>query len=656
MTATDRPTLRHVPALDGLRGLAVAGVVAYHAGFGWARGGYLGVSAFFTLSGFLITSLLLAEWDGNGSISLGAFWSRRFRRLLPAALALIAGVVVMAPLVADSGQLADLRGDVLAGLGYVANWRFVLEHRSYGELFTGPSPLQHLWSLAIEEQFYLVFPLLTAGLLWAGRGRRAVLGTVLGLAVVASSWWMLHLGADPSGAARSYYDTGARASELLIGGLLALVLAGRPERVKRAPRLVAFSGAAAMVTLLVAWVTVSQDSWLVHRGGLAVHALLMAAVLAAAYVPGPVRSIGSTAPLRLAGRVSYGTYLIHWPVFVWVDAERAGVDGIALFLVRMAITAALTAVSYHLVEQPVRRGQRLAGRRGAVGALAMASCVLLAAVAVSMWVQPSDDVLLVLDQLPAADAAPPASPGPAAVARATGSTGEASAAPIRSVDDVLLLGDSVMSQASTQLSTAFGAAGVTTAYAGGPGTGPLSPQGSWATQLDAWVAGTDPDVVVIEACCNYTTEPDRRFVDAAGHEVAPNSPEVLEVWDAEIRDLIDRAGARGARVALVRFPPVQSNGWYGPIEAHVTAVNALYDRIAHDRPDVQLIDWGAVLAPDGIFTWDLPGPDGAPMRVRFADGVHLTDAGSRLVAEATVASVLDATPGHSDPKRVHRES
>src|SRR3546814_43849 len=150
-----RPTLAHVPALDGLRGLAVLAVVAYHAGLAGARGGYLGVSAFFTLSGFLITSLLLVEWSGCGGVSLRGFWARRFRRLLPAAVAVIAGVVVAATFLADSGQLADLRGDVVAGLGYVANWRFVLEERSYGEPVTGPSPLQPLWSLAIEEQFYV---------------------------------------------------------------------------------------------------------------------------------------------------------------------------------------------------------------------------------------------------------------------------------------------------------------------------------------------------------------------------------------------------------------------------------------------------------------------------------------------------------------------
>ncbi len=639
MTTTARPTLRHVPALDGLRGLAVAAVVAYHAGFSWAPGGYLGVSAFFTLSGFLITSLLLVEWDATGRISLRRFWNRRFRRLLPAALAVIGAVVLVAPLFADSGQLADLRGDVFAGVGYVANWRFVFQHRSYGDLFTGPSPLQHLWSLAIEEQFYLVFPLLTVALLRIGGGRRRVLGAAFGVLTAASVAWMVHLGGSPSGATRSYYDTGTRAAELLVGVLLALVLAGRGARLQRAPRVVSAVGAAALAAVAVAWVTVPQDSALLHRGGLAIHALLVAAVLAAAHVPGPVRSLASTAPLRLAGRVSYGMYLIHWPVFVWVDAQRAGVDGIALFLVRMAITVGLTAISYRFIEQPVRTGQRLVGVRGLGTALATAACVLVAATAVSVWAVPRDDLLATLDNLPGADTAP----SPVDTTGVAGESPDTATAitAARTVDDVLLVGDSVMSQASLQLSAAFAAEGITTAYAGGPGTGPLSPQGSWAEQIDAWVAGTDPDVVVIEACCNYTTEPDQRYVDRAGVAVAPGSAEVLPAWETEIRDLIRRAGARGARVALVRFAPVQTNGFYGPLEAHVAMVNALYDRLADELPDVELVDWGQVLAPDGTFTWDVVDDTGQRVRVRLPDGVHLTPAGSKLVASATVAAALD---------------
>lgn len=633
----ERPrTLAHVPALDGLRGLAVLAVVAYHAGLAGARGGYLGVSAFFTLSGFLITSLLLVEWSATGTVSLRGFWARRFRRLLPAAVAVIAGVVVAAVFVADSGQLADLRGDVVAGLGYLANWRFILDDRSYGELFTGPSPLQHLWSLAIEEQFYVAFPVLAVGLLRLGRGRRWVLGIVFAAMSTASVAWSVHLSGSTGGAARAYYDTGARAAELLAGVLLALAVAGRTDRLLRHRRLVGGAGAAALVGLLVAWATVPQSSAALPGGGLAVHAVGVGLVLLAAHVPGVVSSACAAAPLRLLGRVSYGVYLIHWPVFVWVDADRLGHDGVVLLAVRLGVTAALAAASFHLLEQPIRRRSAPLGARGIAVGFASVAVVAWSAVAVTAWVTADDDIVMALDELRPADTVAGRPEVPAAHRQVS-----AASAPADPIDQVLLVGDSVMSQAYDHMQQRFAARGVATAYAGGPGTGPLSPQGSWATQVRDWVAAQDPDVVVIEACCNYTLEPETRYVDTDGNPLAPGSPAVLPAWDREVRRLIDLAGARDAQVVLVRFAPVQTNGWYGDMEGHVAGVNALYDRIAADRPDVALSDWAAPLAPDGTFTRDVTDGTSAPVRVRLDDGVHLTPEGSDRVAAATVTEVLD---------------
>jgi peptidoglycan/LPS O-acetylase OafA/YrhL/lysophospholipase L1-like esterase len=640
-----RPTLTHVPALDGIRGLAVAAVVAYHAGAGAARGGFLGVSAFFTLSGFLITSLLLVERDGTGRIALGGFWSRRFRRLLPAAVVLIGAVAVGSAWLADSGQLADLRGDVLAGLGYVANWRFVLEERSYAELFTGPSPLHHLWSLAIEEQFYVVFPLLAVGLLAVGRGRRWALGGGLAVLATASVAWSVHLSSTPAGVSRAYYDTGARAAELLAGCLLAVLVAGRTEVFDRHRRFLAPAGAVALVGLLVAWSRVPQDSAWLPGGGFAVHAVAVVVILAAAHVPGPVSALCRTAPLRLLGRVSYGAYLIHWPVFVWLDAERTGLDGVALAGVRLAVTAALTAVSYHVVEQPIRRRAAPLGARGLVVGFTSVALVAGVAAVVTTTAEPADDVLVALEELRPADTAPVASgtavtaavaPTPATGAPTTTASEAAPPGP------VLLVGDSLMSQAYEQHERRFTAAGMRTIYAGGPASGPLFPQGSWAEQVEAWVAAEDPEVVVLQGCCNYTIEQEERYVDTDGTVVAPGSPAVLPAWEREVRTLLDLADDGGARVVLVRMAPVQTNGFYGDLEEHVEAVNALYDRLARELPGVDLIDWGTVLTPDGTFTWDVPGPDGEPVRVRLEDGVHLTPAGSDLVAAATVAHVRDA--------------
>ena len=633
MHQTRRPTLRHVPALDGLRGLAVVGVVAYHAGITGAAGGYLGVSAFFTLSGYLITSLLLVESDRTGEISQRSFWTRRFRRLLPAAVAVVAGVVVGARFLADSGQLADLRGDVLAGLGYVANWRFVLDDRSYGELFTGPSPLQHLWSLAIEEQFYVVFPLLTVGLLRLGRGRRHVLGAVLAVLAVASALWSAHLAGLDGGSSRAYYDTGARAVELLAGALLAVAVAGRVEVLDRHRRTLGAAGGVGLAVLLASWATVAQDDPWLHRGALAVHAVVVVVVLAAAHVPGPVRSLCSTGPLRLAGRVSYGVYLVHWPLFVWLDADRAGFDGTRLLALRLAVTAALTAASFHLVEQPIRRRSAPIGARGLSVAFASVALVLGGVVAVTSWTRPPDQILAALSDLRAVDRPPAPSAGrPIRVSRSTPVT-----AATDPLDRVLLVGDSVMSQAYEQHRVHFAEAGITTWFAGGPSTGPLSPQGSWLAQVEAWVAAEDPDVVVIEACCNYTTGVEDRYVGTDGTTVEPRSGAVLPAWEHEVRRLVDAAGAGGARVVLVRFGPVQTNGWYGPIEEHVAALDELYGRLAAEL-DLGIVDWSATLAPTGEFAWDLP-VDGTPVRVRLEDGLHLTPAGSNLVARTTLDPV-----------------
>ena len=186
--------LDHNPALDGLRGLAVVAVLCYHAGFSWAKGGWLGVSVFFTLSGYLITSLLLREWANHGRIALGAFWSRRARRLLPAALATLAGVSALAPVLSSANQLHHLRLDVVASVAYVANWRFLFAHQSYADLFSAPSPVQHFWSLAVEEQFYVTYPLALYAALRAG-GRR-LLAAVLATGAVASLLWSLHLHAS----------------------------------------------------------------------------------------------------------------------------------------------------------------------------------------------------------------------------------------------------------------------------------------------------------------------------------------------------------------------------------------------------------------------------------------------------------------------------
>jgi peptidoglycan/LPS O-acetylase OafA/YrhL len=217
------------PGLDGLRAVAVAAVLCFHGGFSWAVGGYLGVSTFFTLSGFLIMSLLLRSAESPGGPNLRTFWSNRFRRLLPAALLALCVVWVFAATVASAAQLRVLPGQVLGCLTYVVNWVFVATRTSYADLFAAPSPVQHFWSLAVEEQLYLVIPLTLWLLLRWTRSLKAI-GLVFGALVAASVVEMLLLHRSGASADRLYYGTDTRSAEVFVGVVLAVVVRRHPMR------------------------------------------------------------------------------------------------------------------------------------------------------------------------------------------------------------------------------------------------------------------------------------------------------------------------------------------------------------------------------------------------------------------------------------------
>ena len=320
--------IRYLPALDGLRALAVAGVICYHGGLAWAGGGFLGVDAFFVLSGYLITTLLLREWYSSstgternpvGRIDLKAFWGRRARRLLPAMLLVLGAVAVYAVIIAAPDELRTIRADGISSLFYVANWRFIFSGQSYFAQFGAPSPLKHFWSLAIEEQFYLLWPLLVFGILRWRRGSLRALATFAAALAAGSAVLMYVLyqpGQDPS---RVYYGTDTRASSLLVGALLAMLMLKRPVVERRPARLALHTGGIVAALVLGYWWSIATEhsDWL-YRGGFVVAALLVALVVASITQPepGPLGRLLSLAPLRFVGRISYGLYLWHWPVFI----------------------------------------------------------------------------------------------------------------------------------------------------------------------------------------------------------------------------------------------------------------------------------------------------------------------------------------------------
>jgi len=377
------------PGLDGLRAIAVAGVVAYHAGIAngipWLEdhlaGGFLGVSAFFTLSGFLITTVLLREHRSTGSVDLPRFYARRIRRLMPASLLTLLLVLLLTPVLGQQSQLLSLPAEALAALANVANWRFIIAGNEYAATFAAtPSPLQHMWSLSVEEQWYLVIPLAAWAALRLSHGRRWPLGVLLGglTALSLTLLWLLGGGEYTN---RVYLGTDTRMAELAIGGLAAVLLLDHHHVISRRVRVAMVLGAPMLMGLgLGVWsATALTDSWL-YRWGLTAHALATVAIIwAAMQRDTPLRNVLSVRPLVWLGRISYGVYLIHWPLMWWLTPDRLGVNPWVAALVQVMATLMLAAASYRLIEQPIRRGTMVvAWRRWALPAAGVAAVCLLA--------------------------------------------------------------------------------------------------------------------------------------------------------------------------------------------------------------------------------------------------------------------------------------
>ena len=371
-----RPTIPHLPALDGLRGLAVLGVLLFHDGK--LEGGYLGVDLFFVLSGYLITSLLLSEWAGSGTIDLKTFWIRRARRLFPALLALLPLVALFSYFFMPPAEHARVRGDGIATLLYVANWHSVYSGRSYWDMFRSPSPLEHTWSLAIEEQFYIFWPLLAYFVLRLFKGSRfAMLGLSLGLALL-SSFAMVWIGSLPSGTARAYMGTDTRGASILLGAALASAIAlwGTTQQTRKIRLLDAF-GFISTILLGFAWVRLEGQDPRLYRGGFFLTELFVLVLIACAAHGDKslVSRLFSIKPLAYVGQWSYGLYLYHWPAFVLLSADRTGLSGPLLTALRFFATFAIALVSYRFLEQPIRKRGLYFGRPLVVLPLSVAACL-----------------------------------------------------------------------------------------------------------------------------------------------------------------------------------------------------------------------------------------------------------------------------------------
>jgi peptidoglycan/LPS O-acetylase OafA/YrhL len=620
--------LRHVPALDGLRGLAVLAVLAYHLSPDLVPGGFLGVSLFFTLSGFLITNLLVTEWRGSGTIDLGQFWIRRFRRLLPAALAGLVLAMGVAWLAADSDQLRNLRGDVLGALTYAANWRFILNGDVYGAGYQEPSPVLHYWSLAIEEQFYIVVAvvaLLVARFSTHVRTWFLVFG---GLALASMLSTVLLAGGPDT---RIYFGSDTRAFELLAGVLLALAVGFEiPDRWRRrsARHVVPVL---ALVAALAASLLVATDQRWLYRGGLWLVAAGSVLLILGAIDTGPLSRVLAWRPLIALGLISYGVYVYHWPLFLWLDAETTGLTGLPLATLRVAVTLVVALASYRWLEQPVRTGGFRWRPLAAAGALAGVTAVLVLGTAVldrhaeaRAVVQDTPDVQL---------------SAPAALSRAVELSSPPSTrppAPPPPLRRVLFLGDSLVHQAWPTIEDRLRQAGVEARVLGAEGEHLLTDQARWLTELESGLAQFDPDLVVLESCCGWGlplrpelhTTPD-------GTVLEPDTEPAWDEWNRVALALTDVARRDGRAAVWLLAPPAETNGYYGPIEGRIDRANAIYLRIAQCHPGVGVLDWRVIAAPDGSFAWDLPDAAGTMVRVRHTDGLHFTREGQAVLADFT---------------------
>lgn len=351
---------RYMTGLDGLRAIAVIAVLFYHMNFPWASGGFLGVTLFFVLSGYLITDLLVAEWKRDQTIDFKRFWFRRARRLLPAMYVMVIAVTAWITLF-DRQLVHTLKEDLLSVFLYFSNWWFIYKDVSYFETYDSPSVVTHFWSLAVEEQFYIIWPIILFTLFFLFRKKRVV-GFILFFMMLASTVWMGILyepGEDPT---RVYYGTDTRAFSLLVGALLAFVWPSRQLSAnvgKGAKTLLDVVGFTSLILIFILIKTIDQfDSILYYGGMLFISGLMAIAIAVAAHPSSTFGRLLSIKPLEWVGLRSYGIYLWHYPIIMLVGSSYYN-DGTwsLTVVVQIILVLIMSNLSWTLIEDPIRRGR-----------------------------------------------------------------------------------------------------------------------------------------------------------------------------------------------------------------------------------------------------------------------------------------------------------
>jgi peptidoglycan/LPS O-acetylase OafA/YrhL len=627
--------------LDGLRVVAVYLVVLFHAGSERFSGGFVGVDVFFVLSGFLVTHVLLRDLDGAGSIGFRRFYARRFRRLLPAAAVVLLVSALVYSALASPLEVAEAEGGFRAAFLYWTNWYFIGQSNDYFAADLATNPVLHFWSLAVEEQFYLLWPLLLGGLFaiarrFGARSRRVLWGLVAAGAASSLVWaWLLN-GSDP---VRAFYGTDARAYQLLAGALVALSpgLLARLGRHAIGARVVAVGALVGLV--VVATSAVALDP--VERGMAATLAAVVVIVALEAAVGGPARWALSRPPVVYLGRISYGTYLWHWPV-VWVMARSFDLSVGTTIALTALIATALASLSYELLEQPVRASPWLDRRRTLVIASGLTISVVGAVVLIPRIVDRADpavtaalggpelattgftpvpadlDVQAIFDEMrgtyfPTACEGPP----PEGCTRVQGSGAH-----------VLLVGDSHAAMMVPALRELALQNDLTLSVAVRPGCpwqrglGVSDPaaerlRGCLAAKevlYDELIPALDPDLVVVMNG-GYEISPDiltgLQYTGPDGEVLEPGSPELEDRLEQTTRTSLDQLRA-GRDVVVLEPVPLEAGG-FDPLgclsEAEVveacrfvvdpepTEVERLYRSRADAADDVWSLDLDPLVCP-----------------------------------------------------------
>jgi peptidoglycan/LPS O-acetylase OafA/YrhL len=625
------------PGLDGLRAAAVAAVVLYHLDVPWLPGGFLGADLFFVLSGYLITGLLLKSAE-RGPIDLPAFWVRRARRLLPAVVVMLGAVTVAVRLWEPALLWRSRQGDVFAALFAYANWHEVVNQAA------APSPLRHMWSLAVEEQWYLLWPLVLAAVIRL-RLRRAVVVALLSAATAASAVAMVVL-YHPGDPLRAYAGTDARAQQLLIGALLVILMRRYPGGATWAFRL----GPAAVATGIILVVAVHDAGDFYYRGGATLVALAFAALIWCVERAPDARLARLLAgwPVRSLGRISYGVYLWHLPAIVFAPHLLPGVPAP---LAAVALTLGASIVSYHLIERPVRDGRpRFACRSTSMfvttAAAAVAACAVLAA---TLTARPTGRPA---EQLAAAE-------GGAGTAESTGGHSTSVCPDTTSLCE--------RAQAGTGRRTGAGV-GDSVARSRDPGIDDLAGRHGWSYVLAAHnvcgltgmvnvAAGTGRPTSLMQECAEaaprriaallaeyrpglviaYSRWELMAHVGPDGTVVAPLSDQ----WAVDVHDglrafaqTVVRSGAQLALVAVLPLAPASpaclsqpDSRACGTAPDRVTlAVNRIYVQVRDEVPGVTLVTLQDALCPGERCH---PVVDGLLMRY---DGLHFSADGAHWFA------------------------